>query len=115
MIRRASQTVCGVLLTASLLAAALFTGATASPTVAQAAWNGECELLESSSTYYRVWCDGTGPESYRAIIRCFNQNPAYPAWRWVYGEKRWYGDWRGSKAVCPTGWIIVGRGPQHNV
>jgi hypothetical protein len=64
----------------------------------------------TNNTYeYYVWCNGTGPTSYRAIVTCANGEI-------LMGVERWDGDTRQSYASCRddgfnstlvTGWGIL--------
>jgi hypothetical protein len=66
---------------------------------AQAGWRGECTVMVSNATQYKIWCDGNGPESYRAAIKCFGTSGT----SYRYGAWKWYGDRTGSYAACPGG------------
>jgi hypothetical protein len=52
-----------------------------------------CPSGVNNSYEYYVWCDGTGPTSYRAIAYCANGSG-------VFGIERWDGDRRQSYANC---------------
>jgi hypothetical protein len=45
------------------------------------------------------WCDGTGPDSYRAFVDCKGPHPYTAHGNWV-----WFGDRTGSWAFCARGW-----------
>lgn len=75
---------------------ALATVAVSVPAQAAQAAPGPCYPLERTTTSYWVWCNGTGPSSYRATAYCTNSKT-------YYGQWRWYGDRRGSTAVCQSG------------
>jgi hypothetical protein len=52
-----------------------------------------CPSGTNNSYEYYVWCNGTGPTSYRAIAFCADQEV-------VFGVLRWDGDRRQSYASC---------------
>jgi len=65
---------------------------------------GPCEIIAfdsgelypwSPTGFFQGWCDGRGPQSYRAWVGCSDGHT-------YYGEWRWFGDRRGSTAWCPT-------------
>ena len=89
-----------------LAAAAAALGAvTASPasaaTVQPADWNGSCTASNNTTTFHG-WCDGTGPQFYRAIVWCKDGVHA------DVGIGHWFGDTRGSSATCATSYGGLG-------
>lgn len=72
---------------------------------ADAGWRGPCSGNVNSNSYW-VWCDGNGPESYRAKVQCVGT----VGWKWFYGPWKWHGDRTGSRAVCPGGVNFANQG-----
>jgi hypothetical protein len=97
----------------ALAAGVVLAGATpaaAQPTqtgVGIQAWNGYCSPIEVRLASVWAWCDGTGPQSYRTWVRCTFGDT-------YYGTVHWYGDRRGSTAVCARG-ATEAYGISHNV
>jgi hypothetical protein len=58
-------------------------------------WHGLC-YDAGGDNWWGGWCDGTGPDQYRATVYCD------PIHNKFYGPWRWFGDRRGSYAYCPT-------------
>jgi hypothetical protein len=90
-------------LTAAGLALGALTGSPASAATARhpavtlvhpMGYLGACHPWHDNSTF-GGWCDGTGPNSYRAFALCDNGD-------YVYGAARWDGDRRGSYAYCSS-------------
>jgi len=81
-------------------AAAVTLGATvaAAPASAAVTPNDSNNVCSGSntSTAFHGWCDGTGPEYYRAIAWC---NDGVHA---DVGVSHWFGDTRGSTADCSS-------------
>jgi hypothetical protein len=71
------------------VAAAPANAATVTPNDA----NGVCSGINNSAAF-TGWCDGTGPEYYRAIAWCSDGVHA------DVGVSHWFGDNRGSTADC---------------
>jgi hypothetical protein len=61
----------------------------------QPATLSECYTGTNNSYEYYVWCNGTGPTSYRAIAYCADNEV-------VFGVERWDGDDRESYASCES-------------
>jgi hypothetical protein len=58
-------------------------------------WNGNCTASNNATTFHG-WCDGTGPQFYRAIAWCHDGHHA------DVGIGHWFGDTRGSSASCAS-------------
>jgi hypothetical protein len=55
----------------------------------------KCPTGTNNTYEYYVWCNGTGPTSYRSIAFCANEQV-------VFGVERWDGDDRESYASCES-------------
>lgn len=98
IIKAALAVTAGLLLTAaftttSARAAVTSTAKTASTSTVIPETLKSCPTGTNNTYEYYVWCDGTGPTSYRAVAMCADNNA-------VLGEERWDGDTRQSYATC---------------
>jgi hypothetical protein len=87
----------GLLLAAGLsiapAGAAVTTTAATSAGPVQPRTLSSCEIGTNNNYEYYLWCNGTGPTSYRAIASCADGEV-------VFGVERWDGDRRDSYASC---------------
>lgn len=73
-------------------------GVASASTLVPAHSNGHCygNGVVGPTGSFAGWCDGNGPQTYRAYVNCTNGHR-------YYGVQHWFGDRRGSTATCPAG------------
>lgn len=74
---------------------------------ATAASNGQCygEMRSAATGAFSGWCDGSSTQIYRTYVTCSDRHSYVGGWHW-------FGDRRGSLAVCAGGATGVDAGFQ---